>query len=377
MKAKLLITGTVLLLVILPTGCGGNTSAATGTTPTIQGEMPTIVQGAPGPITANGIVVPARQVRLGFQLSGQVKELTVEVGDTVQAGQLLVRLDTTALEQAIAQAEAALALAQAQLAQIQAGPGEEEVAAAESGVAAAEAGLVAAQADLAAAQAALAEAERRLADAQDAYRRALDRPWEPQEVRDAAQREVTRAQENRDVAQANHRAAQAQVQAAQAQVEQATAQRDEVMAGSVPEEIAVARARVDQARLTLEQTRIDLAKANLVAPFTGTVTALMIHEGEVAPAGTPVLELADTGRWRVETNNVGELEIGRVKIGQEARVTINAFLGEELTGTVVAISPTAIVQYGDTTYTVTIELEETDLDLRWGMTAQVRIFVGD
>ena len=90
-----------------------------------------------------------------------------------------------------------------------------------------------------------------------------------------------------------------------------------------------------------------------------------------------MLELAETGRWRVETNNVGELEIGRVKVGQEARVTVNAFLGEELVGTVVAISPTAVVQHGDTTYTVTIELGETDLGLRWGMTARVTILVED
>jgi len=374
---KLIVTGSFLLLLILVTACEGNTSAGQDATPTVQVESPTVVQDAPGTITANGIVVPAGQVGLSFQVSGVVDELAVEVGDTVQAEQRLARLNTTALERAVAQAEAALALAQTQLTQVQAEPGEGAVTAAESSVAAAEAGLVAAQADRTAAQAALAEANRRLGDAEGAYQRALDRPWEPQEVRDAAQREVTRAQENLDVAQANYSAAQAQMQAAQAQVEQAEAQRDSVMAGATAEEIAVAQARVDQAQLTLEQAQADLANADLVAPFAGTVTALMVHEGETASAGMPVLELADTGRWRVETNNVGELEIGRVRLGQEARVTVNAFLGEELTGTVVAISPTAIVQHGDTTYTVTIELEETDLDLRWGMTARVRILNED
>jgi multidrug resistance efflux pump len=375
---RLLITTLFLLLVILVTGCSGNTSTAPGVTPAVQVEstLP-VVQDASDAITANGIVVPAGQVSLGFQVGGVVEELTVEVGDTVQAGQLLARLDATVLERAVAQAEAARALARAQLVQIQAEPGEEEVVAAESGVAAAEAGLTAARAALTAAQASLAEAERRLADAEDAHQRELDRPWEPQEVRDATWREVLRAQESLDVAQANCSAAQMDVQAAQAQVEQARAQLDKVMAGATDEEITAAQARVDQAQLALEQAQADLAQADLVAPFAGTVTAVTVGEGEIASVGIPILELADTGRWRVETNNVGELEIGRVEVGQETRVTVNTFLGEELAGTVVAISPTAIVQHGDTTYTVIIELEETNLDLRWGMTARVKILVED
>lgn len=47
-------------------------------------------------------------------------------------------------------------------------------------------------------------------------------------------------------------------------------------------------------QLTLEQARANLANAHLVAPFASIVTALIIHEGEFASAGMPVLELADT-----------------------------------------------------------------------------------
>jgi len=52
---------------------------------------------------------------------------------------------------------------------------------------------------------------------------------------------------------------------------------------------------------------------------------------------------------------------------------VNAFRGETLHGRVVTVSPVAVVQQGDTTYTLTIELEPTDLDLQPGMTAQVDI----
>jgi HlyD family secretion protein len=70
---------------------------------------------------------------------------------------------------------------------------------------------------------------------------------------------------------------------------------------------------------------------------------------------------------------VGELQIARVRVGQEARVRVNAFRDETLQGRVVTISPVAVVQQGDTTYTLMIELEPTDLNLQAGMTAQVEI----
>jgi multidrug resistance efflux pump len=129
------------------------------------------------------------------------------------------------------------------------------------------------------------------------------------------------------------------------------------------------------ARLALRKAQTDLAQVELTAPYTGTVTALMIRQGEVATAGAPVLGLADTTRWRVETSNLSELQIAQVKVGQKAKVTVNAFSGQELTGRVVGFSPIAIVQQGDTTFTVTIELDETSLPLRWGMTARVKILI--
>jgi HlyD family secretion protein len=88
------------------------------------------------------------------------------------------------------------------------------------------------------------------------------------------------------------------------------------------------------------------------------------------------VELLDTTRWYVETRNVGELNIGRVRVGQEVLVRVNAFQEETLRGRVATISPVAVVQQGDTTYTLTIELEPTDLNLRPGMTVQVEILNG-
>ena len=89
--------------------------------------------------------------------------------------------------------------------------------------------------------------------------------------------------------------------------------------------------------------------------------------------GATVAELLDVSRWRIKARNVGELQIGRVRVGQEVLVQVNAFRDETLRGHVVAISPAAVVQQRDTIYTLMIELEPTGLNLWPGMTVQVEI----
>jgi len=86
-----------------------------------------------------------------------------------------------------------------------------------------------------------------------------------------------------------------------------------------------------------------------------------------------VVELLDTSGWVAETRNVSELDIARVKVGQQALVRVMALGDEELQGRIISISPVAVVQQGDTTYTAIIELEPADLNLRPGMNAKAQI----
>ena len=113
----------------------------------------TVEEGIPDVVSATGVVMPARWANLSFQTGGRVEEITVEAGDEVKEGQLLARLDATALERQVAQAQAGLATARARLAQVRAGVRPEEIEAAEAGLAAAQAGLKQAQGTLASAQA--------------------------------------------------------------------------------------------------------------------------------------------------------------------------------------------------------------------------------
>jgi len=139
------------------------------------------------------------------------------------------------------------------------------------------------------------------------------------------------------------------------------------------EEVAQARARLRQAELAAEQLEWQLRGTELRAPFDGVVSAVYLRPGEWGAPGVPVVEVIDTGAWYVETRNVGELVIARVKVGQEARVRVLALGEKTLRGRVEAISPVAVVQQGDTTYTLMVALGPTDLNLRPGMNAQVEV----
>ena len=199
---------------------------------------------------------------------------------------------------------------------------------------------------IAQAEADLVLAQAKLASAQDAYDRLKEGP-DPVEVA----------------------LGELRVENARAQLDLATS------ANSTSEKLALAQADVDTAQLNLVLAQAKLDKMTITAPMDGVISAIQVSEGEWAVPGGVVIELLDTSNWLLETKNVGELQIGRVELGQQARARVNAFQNETLQGQVIAISPDAVVQQGDTTYTLVIQLESTELNLRPGMTARVEILL--
>jgi HlyD family secretion protein len=348
-------------------------------------------QFAAGGIAANGTLLPARDVRLSFGVGGRVAAVEVEVGQTVQAGEMLAALDAADLERAVAQVQLELQSAQTRLVQLEADatPVPERVLAATAAISSAQAALTQAQAqagqranqetiDLYA----LEQATRALADAQNAYQKVLDDPWTHgwAPSSDAA-RTLAEVQDYYDVvlAQYNLHAADRSygvaIANAEAQLAQAQLALYEAQHPVAPEAVTLAQLDVERAQLALDAAQDALDDATIAAPFDGVVAAVPVSVGEWAAPGSAAVELLDVSRWRVETKNVGELQIGRVQVGQTVSVRVNAFRDQTLNGRVVAISPVAVVQQGDTTYTLMIELDPTDLNLRPGMTAQVQIEV--
>lgn len=338
-------------------------------------------------VSATGVVVPVRWATLSFEISGRAERVLVEQGDQVEGGELLIQLDSTDLENAVAQAQAALATSQANLALAEAGARPEEIEALEAQLAAAQADLARLQAgarpeEIALAQAQLQQTASDLAHAQNRYDRWR---WIGDEKGGAGTEEELRYL--RDAAAAANAAAQAQldlvmagpskeeIAAAQARVDQAQAQLDLLRAGARPEEVAVAQAEVARGEELVAQAQSALEKAELRAPFPGTIGEIRVKEGEVVNAGTPLITLGDLDPLRVETTDLNEIDIPLVRVGQEVRVTFDALPERVIGGRVLRIDPMASLEEGGTNYTVIIDLEEQDPDLRWGMTAFVDILV--
>jgi HlyD family secretion protein len=167
-----------------------------------------------------------------------------------------------------------------------------------------------------------------------------------------------------------------EVEAAQLELDNLQAQHADYQ-DQTDETVTQAEARLRQAQLAVERLEQQLQDATLHAPFNGIISAVYLHPGEWAQAGAPVVEIIDTGRWRVETKNVSELDIACIKIGQEALVRVMAFQNEVVKGKVLTISPVAVVQQGDTTYTLMIELEDIKLNLLPGMNVEVEILTDE
>ncbi len=362
-------------------------------------------------IDATGSLVPLSEVSVAFSSGGRVDVVLVEEGQVVQAGESLAQLDTDDLELQVAQAEATLAAAEVQLAQLLAPPRSEEIAAQEANLAAAEARLVSSAASrdqvaaggdegqIAAAESQLASAIAQQKSAYDMHERTMEcfyftRPdgkemticpalGTPEEqtryalgVADAslasAQAQVDELLAGADADQL--RAAQANVSTAVAQRDAAQAQLDLLLAGPTEAQMQTTRASVDDARVGLEQTQLRLEKATLIAPVGGTVTFLDVQPGEIANANQPVVVLSELATLEVDVN-LDETDVSRVIIGQEVRVSVDAFPGVEMTGEVMSIADVAQNQSGVVLYPVTIRLTSADqaLPARAGMTADVSI----
>jgi HlyD family secretion protein len=427
---RLLVICVVLALaVLLIAACGAKPAASGAAAAPTAGLAPVK---ASGDVTAEGKVVPQRQASLSLPVSGIVAEVVVKEGDQVQAGQLVLRLNNGQQTAAVAQAQAAVQQAQAQLAQTKSGAREQEIAAAQAAldaakaqvaklnegalpedVAAAEAALAAARADqqianegadpqaLIAASADLANAQAAVQQAQAAYDQIKGNPnvgAYPQSlalqqatnnleaakaryellkqgattaVRAKAAAGVQQAIAGLDKAKATPRPAEQA--AADAEVRRAQAQLDLLKAGSRPESVQAGEAAVAAAEADLKRAQAALAGTELHAPFAGTLVTLDVRPGEQIAPATVLAHLADLTAMQVETTNLTEISVDRVKEGAAATLAFDGVPGLELNGKVARIKSFGESRQGDIVYTVVVIPDQQDARLRWNMTAQVTI----
>ncbi len=219
-------------------------------------------------VTASARVLPVNSVELSFPLVGSVVDVMVSAGDTVNAGDALVQLDTAILQANVVEAEA----------------------------------------------------NRTRAETQVSYLR-----------------RVTNIS-NEDIL-----AAEAEVEGQQALVDAATER---------------------------------LAQATLLTPIGGTVASVDIEKGETVTPGLIVVIVGDLSEMKLETTDLTERDVPLVKVGQAVSIYVEA-LESEFSGTVAEIAHQASSIGGDVVYTVTIHFDEKVPELRWGMSAEVDINVGE
>jgi len=163
--------------------------------------------------------------------------------------------------------------------------------------------------------------------------------------------------------------AEAEVAVADARLASARSSWEELQGGPDPDSLALAESRLENAGRAKAAAEAAFADLELRAPFAGSVADLTLKVGEQLAPGQVVLVLADFSGWIIETDNLTEIEVPQVSIGQAVEVKFDALPELSLPGKVAFISPLFESKRGDITYTAQIELQAFDPRLQWGMTA--------
>ena len=388
-------------------------------------------------IWASGKLLPTAWANLAPLQGGIVQPLLVKEGDWVEAGEMLVQLDSPAAQSNVAVAAATVVEAEAAHAKLLSGASEADIAAAEAGVATARAQvslaagrllesqktvefyqvevLIATQlynelasgpteVERAAAAARVEVAQAALDHAQAAYNAVrgdpsigstrleallLEQATKSLQAAQAefavatqgaseqqlavAQSRIEEARSRVAMAESQTPAAEAGVQSAQAALASAQANLRKFQEGATPEDIAVSQARISTARAQLASAEAQVAQTQIVAPYAGQIGAVLVRGGELVAAGQVLILLGDTGKMHVETTDLRETDVVRLYDGQEVEVTFDSLPEQLFDGIITHIAPVSTTDRGSTNFTVHVEVPQLDENLRWGMTAFVNI----
>jgi multidrug resistance efflux pump len=372
----------ILAIAGLLVGCNGAATTAEAT------DIPVVADASSDTVVAEAVIEPARSEELSFEMGGKVVEVLVAEGDAVEEGDVIARLQTEDLDRALTQADLNLRQAQLRLEQLEQPPEERDVASAEAAVASAQAAY-----NEALQQLTLTEHSQATGEEVRAARYARDEAYRVYQdlvaKRDSGERSigdsiVARAhdayldadgQYNRAVERAEFELLSARnaVNEAHRAVEQAGRDLEAVLEEADALDLQAAQLEIEAAALALEEAESALDDAILTAPFDGTVATLTVDVGDTVGAGQSALVLATLDELQAVTKDLTELDVVRVKAGQDVTVSVDAMPDEEFAGVVSEIALQPGDYRGDVVYAITVELADVDAPLYWGMTALVEI----
>jgi HlyD family secretion protein len=308
-------------------------------------------------ISATGNPNAVVTVQVGSQVSGIIQALFADFNTKVTKGQLIARLDPAPFQAKVDQAQANVDAARAAVANTQAG-----VQQALAGIQAANSALAAAQANVVKAQAVTEDSKVKVDRRVIMVKQGAD-----------SKEDLETAQTTYKSAIADHDALVAQQHAVEDGVKVAKAQLN--VANSL---LTANLAQVKQFTAALQSTQIDLERTNIKAPVDGVVVSRNVDVGQTVAASlaAPTLFLIaqDLTKMQVDTN-VSEADVGRVRVGQPATFTVDAYPGQIFRGNVTSIRKAPINVQNVITYDAVIGVSNPELKLFPGMTANVKILV--
>jgi multidrug resistance efflux pump len=141
----------------------------------------------------------------------------------------------------------------------------------------------------------------------------------------------------------------------------------------VPPEVRQrADAEAASAQAALEAAQASLAESTLVAPLDASVASVDVMPGEFVQGNQVVITLATLNTLQLETTDLSERDIPKIKIGAPASIFIEA-INQDVAGKVISIAPRANTVGGDVVFKVTIAFDQQPENVSWGMTAEVAI----
>jgi len=162
----------------------------------------------------------------------------------------------------------------------------------------------------------------------------------------------------------------ARLSLAEAGLADAEATYDKVKAGPDATQKVILDAAVKNAEAQRQAAQASLDDLELKAPFDGTIISNDMKPGQAVSPTVSVM-LGDISTWQVETTDLVEQDIVNIQPGDPVTVAVDAIPSLKLSGVVSRIKQMGIANKGDTTYTVTIDLEQSDPRLLWNMKAFV------
>ena len=378
-KKKLIIPGALLAVLAVLAYLGVNSR---------WGKNPKAIR-----VSGN---IEVTDVELAFKIAGRVVERLVDEGETIKAGQVAARLDTADLAQEVAGRQGEVQAAQAVLAELLAGSRPEEIKEAEGAAQQAGARLRELEAgsrvqELAAAEAgferARAEAERARADYEryaGLYKKSIVSAQQFDAARTAYETAKARQEEvGEQLKLVREGPRKEQIEQARAALVQARERYILAKKGPRQETIGQARARLEQAKSALALAETRMGYATLYSPLSGVVLSKNTEAGEYVAPGTPIVTAGDLDHVWLRAY-INETDLGRVKLGQHARVKTDTYPGKWYEGRVSFISSQAEFTPRNVqtekervklVYRVKIDIENPRMELKPGMPADAEIMV--